>query len=70
MKTTQQNIQVLELERPMVDIETKLGSLREDPKASKTAAGKKKITELEKKHEPTRIRTARAGWSFGQSQVK
>ncbi|MFT4550072.1 MAG: acetyl-CoA carboxylase carboxyl transferase subunit alpha [Verrucomicrobiales bacterium] len=46
-----QNIQVLEFEKPMVEIERKLAALREDGKSLKTVTGKKKIADLEKKHE-------------------
>ena len=41
------NIQVLEFEKPMVEIERKLEALREDGKSSKTATGKKKIAEID-----------------------
>ena len=51
MKKTSHNIQVLEFEEPMVEIENELAGLREDPKTEKTAAGKKKLVDLEKKHE-------------------
>ena len=45
-----QNIQVLEFEKTMVEIESELAGLRDDGKSTNTAAGKKKIADLEKKH--------------------
>ena len=51
MKTTQQNIQVLEFEKSLVEIEGELADLRDDSKVSKLASGKKKIADLEKKRE-------------------
>ncbi len=46
-----QNIQVLEFEKPMAEIEQKLEALRHDARASKTATGRKKIADLEGKHQ-------------------
>jgi len=51
MSTIIPNIPVLEFEKPIVEIERKIATLRGDGKSTKTAAGKKKIADLEKKHE-------------------
>ncbi|MGI9243445.1 MAG: acetyl-CoA carboxylase carboxyltransferase subunit alpha [Verrucomicrobiales bacterium] len=49
--TNKQKIQVLEFEKPMVEIEQGIETLRNDAKASKTATGKKKLADLEEKHQ-------------------
>ena len=51
MMTNKQKIQVLEFEKPMVELEKGIETLRNDAKASKTAAGKKKLADLEEKHQ-------------------